>query len=50
LCRLDGNTHVKAPDGTPMANALLSVMHSLGMEDQKALGDSTGPLSLRANA
>ncbi len=48
--RLDGNTHVKAPDGTPMANALLSVMHSLGMEDQKALGDSTGPLSLRANA
>ncbi len=47
---IEGNTHVKAPDGTPMANALLSVMHSLGLEDHKALGDSTGPMSLRANA
>ncbi len=47
---IEGNTHIKAPDGTPMANAMLSVMHSLGMNDQKSLGDSTGPLTLRANA
>jgi hypothetical protein len=47
---IDGNAHIKAPDGTPMANAMLSVMHSLGLDDQKSLGDSTGPLSLRANA
>ena len=45
-----GNTHIKAPDGTPMANALLSTMHALGLEDHKSLGDSTAPLSLRANA
>ena len=45
-----GNTHIKAPDGTPMANALLATMHALGLEDQKSLGDSTAPLSLRANA
>jgi hypothetical protein len=47
---IEGNTHIKAPDGTPMANAMLSVMHSLGMNDQKSLGDSTGPLTLSANA
>jgi hypothetical protein len=48
--KLDGNTHVKAPDGTPMANALLTVAHTLGLEDMKALGDSTGTLSVAANA
>ena len=48
--KLDGNTHIKAPDGTPMANALLTVAHTLGMDDMKALGDSTGTLSVAANA
>ena len=43
---LDGNMHIQAPDGTPMANAMLSVMHGLGMDDMDAFGDSTGPLSL----
>jgi len=47
--KIEGNTHIKAPDGTPMANAMLSVMHSLGLEDQKRLGDSTGMLSLRSS-
>ena len=46
--RLDGNVHIKAADETPMANAMLSVMHTLGMEDTKSLGDSTGAMSLRA--
>ena len=47
--RLDGNVHIKAADDTPMANALLSVMHTLGLEDVKEFGDSTGALSLRAS-
>ena len=47
--RLAGNQHIKAPDGTPMANAMLSMMHTLGMEDVKSFGDSTDALTLRAN-
>ena len=47
--RLGGNQHIKAPDGTPMANAMLSMMHTLGMEDVKQFGDSTDALTLRAN-
>ena len=47
--RLAGNQHIKAPDGTPMANALLSVMHTLGMNDVKQFGDSTDALNLRAS-
>ena len=27
-------------DGTPMANAMLTVLHSLGMDDMKSFGDS----------
>ena len=44
--QLAGNQHVIAPDGTPMANAMLSMMHKLGMNDIKQLGDSTEPLTL----
>ena len=40
-----GNIHVKAPDGTPMANAMLSLMHRVGMDDVSAFGDSTGELT-----
>ena len=43
--KLAGNMHVKAPDGTPMANAMLSLMNSLGM-DMTGFGDSTGELGL----
>jgi hypothetical protein len=42
---LKGNLHVKAADGTPMANAFLSMGQILGMEMQQ-FGDSTGLLSL----
>ena len=41
---LQGNLHIKAPDGTPMANAMLSLLHKLGMEDLESFGDSTGTL------
>jgi hypothetical protein len=40
--QLGGNMHLKAPDGTPMANAMLSLMHRLGMDDLRSFGDSTG--------
>jgi hypothetical protein len=42
--------HIKADDATPMANAMLGVMHTLGMDDLKSFGDSTGSLALPTNA
>jgi hypothetical protein len=47
---LTGNLHLKAPDGTPMANAMLSVMHTLGLNDITSFGDSTNAFNLRAHA
>ncbi len=44
--KLQGNVHLKAPDGTPMANAMLSMLHTLGHEDAQSFGDSTGELPL----
>jgi hypothetical protein len=43
---LQGNMHLKAPDGTPMANAMLSFMHALGHTGMDSFGDSTGAMSL----
>ena len=45
---LKGNIHVKAPDGTPMANAMLTLLHGLGLDDMKSFGDSTGTMDLNA--
>jgi hypothetical protein len=44
--RLEGDLHLKAPDGTPMANAMLSFLHALGHDDTDSFGDSTGALPL----
>ena len=44
--KLDGNAHLKAPDGTPMANVMLSLLHELGLDDLESFGDSTGGFSL----
>ncbi len=44
--KLDGNLHVRAADGTPMANVMLSLLHKLGLEDVESFGDSTGDFSL----
>jgi hypothetical protein len=44
--QLKGGLHVKAPDGTPMANVFLSMAHLLGMTDIESFGDSTGSLDL----
>ena len=40
-----GNRHVMAPDGTPMANAMLELLHRLGVDDVAQFGDSTGTLA-----
>ena len=46
---LEGNLHIKAPDETPMANAMLSVLHGLG-HDLESFGDSTGELPLTSSS
>ena len=46
--QLEGNLHVKTPDDTPMANAMLTLMHRLGLEDISQFGDSTDALALSA--
>ncbi len=38
----EGGVHVKAPDGTPMANVQLSMMHKLGFDDMESFGNSSG--------
>ncbi len=45
---LQGNLHLKAADGTPMANVMLTVLHQLGLDDMTSFGDSTGEFSLSA--
>ena len=45
--QLTGGLHIKAADGTPMANTFLDVLHKLGGDD-KAFGDSSGALDLNA--
>jgi hypothetical protein len=44
--QLAGNVHLKAPDGTPMANVFLSLMHRLGRDDIRSFGDSTDEFAL----
>ncbi len=43
--RLEGGAHIKAPDGTPMANPMLTLMNKLGHE-LESFGDSTGELAI----
>ena len=43
---LKGNLHLKAADGTPMANVMLTLLRQLGLDDMKSFGDSTGEFSL----
>ena len=43
--QLEGGAHIKAADGTPMANVMLSLLNKLGHE-MESFGDSTGELSL----
>ena len=43
---LKGGLHLKAADGTPMANVMLTVAHMLGLDDVQAFGDSTAAFDL----
>jgi hypothetical protein len=43
---LKGNMHLKAADGTPMANVMLTLLRRLGVEDLQQFGDSTGEFAL----
>lgn len=43
---LKGGAHYKAPDGTPMANAFLTLLHRMGHDDVRSFGDSTGEFLL----
>jgi hypothetical protein len=47
--QLKGNMHVKTADGTPMANAWLSVLQKLGVQKEK-FGDSTEAMDLNPTA
>jgi len=43
---LTGGTHLKAADGTPMANVMLALLHRLGLDDLPQFGDSTGEFAV----
>jgi len=45
---LQGGVHLKAPNGTPLANVMLGVLQSLGFHDMERFGDSEGALDLNA--
>jgi len=40
------NLHLRAPDGTPLANVMLTLLHELGLDDLESFGDSTGEFAL----
>jgi hypothetical protein len=42
----EGGLHVKAADGTPMANVMLTLLHKLGVDDLPSFGDSTAEFAL----
>jgi hypothetical protein len=43
---LKGNLHLKAADGTPMANAMLTLLQGMGVDDLERFGDSTATFDL----
>jgi hypothetical protein len=43
---LRGNLHLKAAEGTPMANVMLTLLRGLGLDDVQSFGDSTGTFDL----
>ena len=45
---LKGGLHLKSPNGMPLANAMLSVLRSLGLEELERFGDSEAAFDLNA--
>ena len=44
--KLRGGVHIMTADHTPMANAMLSIAHILGLDDFESFGDSSGTIDL----
>jgi hypothetical protein len=47
---LAGGVHLRAPEGTPMANVFVSLMKKIGHEEMTSFGDSTGEFPLEHTA
>ena len=45
---LKGGRHLKAPNGTPLANVMLGVLQALGLKDLERFGDSERAFDLNA--
>ncbi len=43
---LEGEQHIRATPGTPMANVMLSLLHKMGLDDLESFGNSNGTFSL----
>jgi len=43
---LEGENHIRATPGTPMANVMLSLLHKLGVSDLESFGNSNGTFSI----
>ena len=43
---LEGGLHLRAPEGTPMANVFVDLMQRLGHDEIESFGDSTGAFDL----
>ena len=42
---IKGGVHLKAKNGTPLSNVMLSLLHTLGLDDLQSFGDSEGTFS-----
>jgi hypothetical protein len=42
---LRGGVHLRAKNGTPLSNVMLSLLHTLGLDDLESFGDSEGTFS-----
>jgi hypothetical protein len=47
---LNGGLHLKAPNGTPLADVMLSVLHTLGLGEMTDFGDNEGVFDLNGTA
>jgi hypothetical protein len=47
---VEGGQHLKAQEGTPMANVMLTLLHKLGLDDLPSFGDSSGVFSFADTA
>ena len=43
--RIKGGVHLQAKNGTPLSNVMLSLLHTLGLDDLQSFGDSEGTFS-----